>query len=322
MTKLISRVAIAVGLALCAAGTAWTQTYPSRPIRWIVPFPAGGAADLVSRILVEKLSSSLGQQIVIDNRGGAGGVIGTDIVAKAAPNGYTIGTIIFSHMVNPALFRKLPYDSANDFAFITLIANGLFVLLVHPSVRAASLKELVAYAKVNPAKLNGAVIPGTIGHLALERMKSIYNIDIATIPYKGAAPAVTDLLGGQVQILFTGFGPVQQFIKSGKLRALAVTSAQRSPVAPELPTAAELGAEGLVLTDWWGVVAPARTDKVIVARLNAEIVKVLALPDVKDRLFGLGAEIVASKPEEFDALIRAGIPKWSKLAQDAGIKPE
>lgn len=322
MTKSITRVAVAAALLLCAVGAAWSQAYPARPIRWIVLFPPGGGSDIVSRILGQKLSASLGQPVVIDNRTGGSGVIGTDIIAKATPDGYTIGMIISSHLVNPALFRKLPYDSANDFAPITLIAYGLFALVVHPSVPATSLKELVAHAKANPGKLNAAVTTGTIGHLALEQMKSIYGVDISSIPYRGAGDAATGLLGNQVQVAFASFPSVQPFIKAGRLRALAVTSARRSPIAPELPTAVELGAEGLVLSDWWGMAAPASTDKTIIARLNAEFVKALALPDVKERLLGLGAEIVANKPEEFDAIIRSGIPKWSKVVRDAGIKPE
>ena len=322
MTKLIVRVAIAAALLLSAGGAAWSQTYPARPIRWIVLFPPGGGSDIVSRILGQKLSASLGQQVVIDNRTGGSGVIGTDIIAKATPDGYTIGMIISSHLVNPALMKKLPYDSGNDFAPITLIAYGLFALVVHPSVPAASLKELVAHVRANPGKLNSPVTTGTIGHLALELFKSTYSVDIASIPYRGAGDAVTGLLGGQVQVAFASFPSVQPFIKTGKLRALAVTSAKRSPIAPELPTAAELGAETLVLSDWWGMVAPARTDKAIVNLLNREIVKALALPDVKERLLGLGAEIVASTPEEFEQLIRNGITKWGKVMRDAGIKPE
>lgn len=322
MTKLIVRAAIAVALALCVVGTAWSQTYPARPIRWIVLFPPGGGSDIVSRILGQKLSASLGQQVVIDNRTGGSGTIGTEIIAKSTPDGYTIGMIISSHLVNPALFKKLPYDSANDFAPITLIAYGLFALVVHPSVPATSLKELVAHARAIPGKLNAPVTTGTIGHLALELMKSTYGIDIISIPYRGAGDAVTGLLGGQVQVAFASFPSVQPFIKTGRLRALAVTSAKRSPIAPELPTAAELGADSLVLSDWWGMVAPARTDKALVYRLNRELVRALALPDVKERLLGLGAEIVANTPEEFGELIRTGIPKWGKVMRDAGIKPE
>lgn len=321
MNKPIFHV-VAAALLLSFADAAWSQAYPARPLRWIVLFPPGGGSDIVSRILGQKVSASLGQQVVIDNRTGGSGVIGTDIIAKATPDGYTIGMIISSHLVNPALMKKLPYDSANDFAPITLIAYGLFALVVHPSVPAASLKELVAHVKANPGKLNSPVTTGTIGHLALELFKSTYGVDVASIPYRGAGDAVTGLLGGQVQVAFASFPSVQPFIKAGKLRALAVTSAKRSPIAPDLPTAAELGAESLVLSDWWGMVAPAGTDKAIVNRLNREIVAALALPDVKERMLGLGAEIVASSPDEFAQLIRNGIPKWGKVMRDAGIKPE
>lgn len=323
MRKIVAVVLGFVVYGILSGTPAWGQEYPTRPIRWIVLFPPGGGSDLISRLLGQKMAAGLGQQIVIDNRTGASGLIGSEIIAKANPDGYTIGMIISSHSVNPALFKKLPYDSVKDFAPITLIGYGLFALVVHPSVQAKSVSELIALAKAQPGKLNAAVAStGTIGHLALEQMKSLYSVDMAPILYKGAGPAVTDLIGGQVQVMFASYPSVQPYIKVDRLRVLAVTSAKRSAAAPDVPTAAEQGFDGLVLSDWWGLVAPANTGKAIIARLNAEATKALALPDVRERLLGLGADIVGSSPEEFGTLIRTGVVKWGKVVRDAGIKPE
>ncbi|HYD06026.1 MAG TPA: tripartite tricarboxylate transporter substrate binding protein [Reyranella sp.] len=310
-------------VGMTTGNAALAQEYPTRPIRWIVLFPPGGGSDIVSRMLAQRMSPNLGQQIVVDNRTGASGVIGSEIIAKANPDGYTIGLIISSHAVNPALFKKLPYDSVRDFEPITLIGYGLFALVVHPSVPAKSLKDLIALAKSQPGKLNAAVAStGTVGHLALEQMKTLYQLDITSVLYKGAGPAVIDTLGGQVQIMFASYPSVQPFIKAGKLRALAVTSAKRSAAAPELPTAAELGFAGLDLSDWWGLVAPAETNKAIIRRLNAETTKALAQPDIREKLVSMGADVVGSSPEEFGTLIRTGIDRWGKIVRDAGIKPE
>ncbi len=322
MRRRVPRALLCLVLAATATA-AWSQAYPSRPMRLIVPFPPGGGSDVVGRLLGQKLTDSMGQQVVVDNRTGASGIIGTDLIAKAAPDGHTFGLVISSHLVNPSLFKQLPYDSVKDFAPITLIGHGLFVLVVHPSVPAKSLKELIAHAKANPGKLNAAVGSiGTIGHLATEQLKTLGGVDVVSVLYKGAGPAVIDTLAGQAHINFSSFPSVQSFIKAGRLRALCVLAAKRSPVAPDIPTAVESGLENMVLNDWWGAMAPARTDPKIVARLHAEIVKALALPDVKERLVGLGAEIVANTPQEFSAYIRSGIDKWGKVVRDAGIKPE
>lgn len=299
------------------------EPYPSKPVRFILPFPPGGGTDVIGRVLAQHMSTSMGQQVIPDNRVGASGTIGTNAIAKAAPDGHTIGIIISSHWVNPALFKQLPYDSVKDFAPISLVGYGLFALVTHPSVPATSTRELIALARNPASKLNiGIASTGTIGHLAHEQLKSLYGTQMTPVLYKGAGPAVTDLLGGHIQVMFSSYPSVQQHIESGKLRGLAVTSAKRSPVAPSLPTAAETGAEGLVLSDWWGVVAPANTDRAIVNRLYQEIRKVLAMPEVQKRLQGLGAEIVGNTPEEFSAMMAPGIAKWSKVITDAGITPE
>ena len=301
------------------AGEAW----PSKPIHLIIPFPPGGGTDVIGRVLAQHMSESLGQPVVADNRVGASGIIGTNAIAKAAPDGYTIGLIISSHWVNPALFKSLPYDSVKDFAPVSLIGYGLFALVTHPSVPASNVRELIALAQKPDTKLNiGIASIGTIGHLAHEQLKALYKTNMTPVVYKGAGPAVADLLGGHIQVMFSSYPSVQQHIGAGKLRGLAVTSAKRSPVAPSLPTAVEMGADGLVLSDWWGLVAPAGTDRAIVNRYYQEVRRILAIADVQKRLMGLGAEIVGNTPEEFNAMMAPGVAKWSKVIVDAGIKPE
>lgn len=326
MCKNLIQMAIAAVacITLLGSGTVFSaDAYPSRPIRLIIPFPPGGGTDVVGRVLGQSLTASMGQQIVVENRAGASGTIGTNMIAKAPADGYTIGIIISNHFVNPALFKSLPYDSARDFAPITLIANGLFALVVHPSLPVKSVSELIALAREQPGKLNiGIASTGTIGHLAYEQLKALKKIELTPVLYKGAGPAVADLLGGHTQVLFSSFPSVQQYIQSGRLRALAVTSDRRSMAAPDLPTASEAGVEGLVLNDWWGLVAPAGTDKAIIARLHSEIIKAIATPEVQKRLRDVGAEIVANTPEEFAASIPPGIAKWSKVIRDAGIEAE
>jgi len=317
-------LSFALSFSLLNVGASWAaDNYPSKPIRFVIPFPPGGGTDVVGRVIGQAMSASMSQTIIVENRAGASGTIGTNAVAKAAPDGYTVGLIISNHFVNPALFKQLPYDSVKDFTPISLIAYGLFALVTHPSVPANSVKELLALARAQPGKLNiGIASTGTIGHLAYEQLKSLHKVNLTPVVYKGAGPAVSDLLGGHIQVMFSSFPSVQQHILAGNLRGLAVTSAKRSPVAPNLPTAVEAGAEGLILSDWWGLVAPAGTNKAIINRLYAELLKALALPDVQKRLQGVGAEIVGNSPEEFAAMIPAGITKWSKVVADAGIKPE
>jgi len=326
MKNLIIRFTAAVLLCAGTLGSmpaSSADTYPSRPIKLIIPFPPGGGSDVVGRVLGQWLSTSMGQQVVVENRVGASGTIGTAMIAKAAPDGYTIGLIISNHFVNPALFKKLPYDSVKDFAPIMLIANGLFALVVHPSVPIKSMQELIALAKAQPGKLNiGIASTGTIGHLAYEQLKAQHKVELTPVLYKGAGPAVADLLGGHTQVMFSSYPSVQQYIQSGRLRALAVTSEKRSTVAPEIPTAVEAGAAGLILNDWWGLVAPAGTDKAIISRLHDELAKALASPEVMKRLREVGAEIVANTPDEFAASIPSGIAKWSKVIRDAGIEAE
>jgi len=319
----IVKYLLAASLALFATGAAFAQDYPARPLRLIVPWPPGGGADVIARVIFQKVGDSIGQQVIVDNRGGASTIIGMDIVAKAAPDGYTLGFPTSNLTVNPALFSKLPFDAARDLAPVMLTVNGLYILSVHPSLPVKSVSELIALAKASPGKLNASIAgAGTPTHLGLEQFKAMAGISIAAINYKGAAPAATGLLSGETQLMFVSAPTVLTQVQAGKLRAIAVMGAKRSSALPDLPTIAESGLDGYAVSEWYGVVAPAGTRAAHVDRVNAEIRKVLALPELKDRLVVLGAEIVASTPQEFGAFLKADIAKWGRLVKDAGIKVE
>ena len=308
-------------IAVDAAAAAYPE--PGKSIRMIVPFPPGGNTDIVARAIANELSKNLGVPLVIDNRGGAGSTLGTALAAKAPADGYTILMVSGAHTINPAMFKKLPYDSIKDFAGITLIADLPVALVVHPSVPAKNLKELIAYAKANPGKLNYASSgPGSIGHLAGELLSSMAEIKLTHVPYKGSGPAVVDVLSGYVQMLLTSAATVMPHIKSGKLRAIALASQKRSVGAPEIPTVIESGLPGYVVSGGFGLLAPVATPREIIKKLNAEAVKVVAMPEVRKRLANEGADPVGSTPEEFDAYIRSDIEKWIKVVEKAGIKPE
>ncbi len=314
---------LGVLMTTCVAGVVFAQDYPARPLRLIVPWPPGGGADVIARVIFQKVGDAIGQQVIVDNRGGASTIIGMDMVAKAAPDGYTFGFPTSNLSVNPALFSKLPFDAARDLAPVMLTVNGLYILTVHPSLPAKSVSELIALAKASPGKLNASIAgAGTPTHLGLEQFKAMAQVSIAAINYKGAAPAATGLLSGETQLMFVSAPTVLTQVQAGKLRAIAVMGAKRSSALPDLPTIAESGLDGYAVSEWYGVVAPAGTSAAHVERVNAEIRKVLALPDVKDRLVVLGAEIVASRPQEFGAFIKADIAKWTKLVREAGIKAE
>lgn len=309
-------------ISVCT-GVVCAENYPARPLRLIVPWPAGGGADVIARVIFQKVGDQLGQQVIVDNRGGASTIIGMEMVAKATPDGYTFGFPTSSLTVNPALFTKLPFDAARDLAPVTQAVNGLYILAVHPSLSAKSVGELIALAKASPGKLNASIAgAGTPTHLGLEQFKAMAGVSIAAINYKGAAPAATGLLSGETQLMFVSAPTVLTQVQAGKLRAIAVMGARRSSALPELPTIAESGLEGYAISEWYGVVAPVGTSPPHVGRINAEIRKVLALPEVKERLIVLGAEIVASTPQEFGAFIKADIAKWGKLVREAGIKAE
>ena len=311
-------------LVLIIATAASAQSYPDKSVRMVVPFAAGaGSNDIMARLVAQKLSDALGQQFVVDNRPGASGIIGTDIVAKAPPDGYTVLMMSLTFTVNPSLFSKLPYDTVRDLIPVTMVASAPLMLVVHPSVPAKSVTEFIAYAKANPGKLNfGSGGPGTTPHLAGEMIKTMAGIQVTHIPYKGGAPALTDLVAGQIQFMCENIPGTLPFAKAGKLRALAVTDLKRSPLLLELPTLDEAGLKGYQIVGWNGLFVPAGTPQPIVNRLNAEVVKALALPDVKNRLATLGADAVGDTPQHFAVFIKAEIPKWAKVVKDAGLKIE
>ena len=317
----VHRIFAAVALASLAA-VAQAQAWPSKPIKWVVPFAPGGTTDILARTVGEKLAVALGQPVIIENKPGAGGGVGAEFTAKSAPDGYTImGGTISTHAINASLYKSLPYDPVKDFVAITLIARVPNMLVINPSVPAKDVKELIALLKANPGKYSFASSGnGTSQHLSGELFKSMSGTDMQHIPYKGSPPALQDVVGGQVAMTFDNITTALPLAKAGKLRALAVTTAKRSSVAPEVPTLAESGLPGFEVGSWQGVFAPAGTPPEIVKRLNAEIVKALNMPDVRDKLSGLGAEIVADSPEEFSALVKAEVAKWADVVKKSGAK--
>ncbi len=314
--------AFVVVLLLGCIAAARAQTYPSRPIRYIVPQAPGGSSDTLARIVTQRVSDGLGQQLVVDNRPGATGIIGAEVVARANPDGYTLLQVATSHATNPAMLAKLPYDTARDFAPVSLLSQQPNIWLAHPSVPVRNIKELIAYAKARPREVNFAS-SGTGGsqHLAGELLKSMTGIEMTHIPYKGSPPALVDVLAGRVPLMSSTMPPALPHIKSGKVRAIAVTSAKRSPVVPEVPTVAESGVPGYEAIAWQGLVAPAGTPNAVISRINAEFVKALKQPDIAAKLNDQGFETVASTPEWFTQYIKSEITKWSKVIKAAGIKP-
>jgi len=324
MKRRMSRVALLVAaVVLAAAMPALAQDYPNRPIRFIVPYPPGGGTDVVARIMSDALAADLGQPIIIDNRGGAAGNVGTDIAAKAAADGYNILFTLSSHTINPKLYDKLPFDVERDFVPISLAALIPQILVVHPSVPANNVQELIALAKANPGKLNYASVgTGSPGHIAGELFKIKTGVDIVHIPYKGGGPAVVDTIGGQVQLLFVSMPAAWQHVKAGKLKAIAVASAKRSVAAPDLPTIAESGVPDYAVESWYGALAPAKTPPAAVARLNAAFAKVLGNPQIKEKLLAQGAEAAPSTQAEMDRVIKEELEKWDLVIKTAKIKPE
>jgi len=323
MATTIRRCRSLAVLALAAlAGLASAQDYPTRPIKFIVPYPPGGGTDVIARILQEPLAAELGQPIIIENKGGAAGNVGTDVAAKASPDGYTILFTLSSHTINPKLYDKLPFDVERDFAPITLATLVPQILVAHPSVPANNVKELIALAKANPGKLNYASVgTGSPAHIAGELLKLKTGIDMVHVPYKGGGPAVVDTIGGQVQLAFVSMPAAWQHVKAGKLKAIAVTSARRAAVAPDLPTIAETVPD-YVVDSWYGALAPAKTPPAAIAKLNAAFAKVLENPQVKERLLAQGAEAAPGSPAEFDRRIKDELAKWELVIKSAGIKPE
>ena len=304
--------------------TAYAQAWPTKPIRLISPFAPGGGADITSRAIAPKLSAALGQQVIVDNRGGAGGMVGVDLAAKAPPDGYTlvIGTI-GNIAVNPSLYSKMPYDPQKDLVPIGQVANALNVLVVHPSLPAKTVKEFIAIAKQNPGQLNfGSSGPGATDHLAGEVFNVMAGVKMVHIPYKGGAPAMLDLMGGQVQVVFSTMATAVGAIQSNRIRAIAMTGNQRYERMPQIPTISEAGLKGFEVNNWYGFFVPAGTSRDIVTRVHAETAKALAMPDVKTRLLDAGIIATSSTPEAFNTYIQAETRKWAKVIKSANIKAD
>ena len=313
--------------AMAAAGwpvpAAAQQAYPSKPVRIISPFPPGGGNDALCRIVAQKLVEGLKQQVIVENRAGANGIVGTEVAARSAPDGYTIVLIPSGHAVNATLYRKLPFDSIRDFAPITLAGSSPLVLAVHPSLPVKSVKELVALARARPGQLTYVSAGvGASGHLGGALFETLTGTKMVHIPYKGMALAITDLMSGQVSLTFGTSLSVIPHARSGRLRALATTGARRSPALPDLPTVAEAGVPGYEASLWYGFVGPARLPPEVVRRLNSAIVAVLGLPDVRDRLASQGVDPQPTTPEEFAQLLASDVERWAKVIQRAGIQPE
>jgi len=320
---MLAQAVVIVSVVLAAMPPlATAQAYPAKPIRWISPWPAGGANDIFSRAIGQRIGESLGQQVLVDNRPGAAGTIGSDIAAKAPADGYTL--VMGSsptHAIAPALYPALPYDPLRDFSAVTLVGSVPNVLVLHPSVPAKTVKEFIAVAKARPGKLNFASTGnGTSQHLSAELFKFMAGLDMVHIPYKGTAPALTELVAGQVDLAFENMPALIPHIQAGRLRALAVTTTKRSAVMPELPTIAEAALPGYDASVWFGVFAPAGTPRPVIDRLHGEILKALQTQDLKSRMVAMGTDVSGMGPDDFSAYVRKEIPKWANLVKAAGVK--
>jgi tripartite-type tricarboxylate transporter receptor subunit TctC len=323
MKRYVKACVAIFGLFVLDCAHAQVSAYPNKPIRLIVPSGAGGITDILARIIGQKLTEAWGQQVLVDNRVGASGTIGSDMVAKASPDGYTLLMVYPTHPVNPSLYAKLPYDTINDFAPITMVSAVNLVLVVNPTVPARNLKELIDLAKAKPGALNyGAVGEGSLGHLAAEVFRSMAGIKIVHVPYRGAPQVTTALLGNEVQMFFDVTITAIPQMKAGKVRGLAVTSSKRATALPELPTMAEAGLPGYEVIGWNGILAPAGTPAPVIRKLHAEIVRILNSPEMRARLAADAVEPIGNTPEEFAAVIKADVAKWAKVVKEAGMKAE
>jgi tripartite-type tricarboxylate transporter receptor subunit TctC len=324
---MLSRTRMNLGVALAAAYSvavpAHAQNYPIKPIRLIIPFAPGGGTDLTARAIAMKLTEAWGHTVVPDNRAGANGTIAVDIATKSPPDGYTLTMISSSHSVNSSLYKSLPYDLVRDLAPITQATSQPYALVIHPSVQAKSVKELIALAKAKPDTMTyGSSGLGGLSHLSGALFSSLAGIKLIHVPYKGGNPALNDVVGGQIQMLFSTLLQADTQLKAGRVRALAVTTKKRSTAAPELPTMQEAGVAGYEVAGWYGVLAPAKTPRPIIDKLNTEIVRILHSPDVQNRLVADGSEAVGSTPEQFGNHIKSEVAKWGKVIREAGIKAE
>jgi tripartite-type tricarboxylate transporter receptor subunit TctC len=321
--KILFRAIAALAIGLACAGGALAQGWPNRPIRMIVPYTPGGYTDLMARLVGQKISEALGQPIIFENKPGANAIIGTDVVAKAAPDGYTFGTVIAAHAVNATLNPKLPYDTLKDFSYVSLMSVAPLIMIAHPSLPANNVQELIALAKAKPGELNFASSGvGAAAHLTMEMFKSRAGIDMQHIPYKGTAGALQDTIGGRINVMFDVVGPLMPQVRSGLAKAIVVTAKERIPAASDVPTMAEQGVADFVSGTWAGIIAPAGTPKEIVDRVAAEAKKALADPALKDKLVEQGIVAVGSTPDEFRAFVEEEIGRWRKVITDAGIKME
>jgi tripartite-type tricarboxylate transporter receptor subunit TctC len=314
---------LAATIALPAIHPASAQEYPSRPIRLVASFPAGGGSDIVARVVAQKLSETWGQHVVVENKPGAAGNIGSETVVRATPDGYTLGVGTSASLaLNPSLYSKLPFDTVRDLAPVTQLAAYSYVIVARSSFPAKTFKELIAYAKANPGKVNFAS-SGSATKMAGALLNSAVGMDITEVPFNGSAPALVQILGGHVDFtMAAALNVVQPHFKSGVLRPLAVTSAKRSPDLPDLPTIAESGVPGFEVTVWYGMIAPAKTPRDLIAKINAQVVQALRAPDVRNRVVATGAEVVGNSPAEFAANLKVEVEKWARVVKTAGIKPE
>ena len=313
---------IAAAGALVMAGAAAAQDFPNKPVRFIVPFAPGGNTDVQARLIGQKLSGALGQQVIVDNRPGAGGTIGVELAAKAQPDGHTIVLASFGNiLVGPSLYKNLPYDPVKDFAPVVLVSDPAGMIVVHPSVPVKNFRELLDYAKKNPGKLNYASAGnGTWNHLFAEQLKSVAGLQIGHVPYKGAGPAMNDVVGGHVPMMFAPFPSARTHLTANRLRGLAVTGVKRSALFPEVPTVAEAGLANYSAASWFGILAPARTPATVVSRLNKEVNAAFAAPEIKAAYAAEGIDPAGGTPEDIARSIREGMAKWGKLVQDLGLK--
>jgi tripartite-type tricarboxylate transporter receptor subunit TctC len=321
--KTLCRAITALAIVLACAGGAVAQGWPNRPIRMIVPYTPGGYTDLMARLVGQKISEALGQPIIFENKPGANAIIGTDVVAKAAPDGYTFGTVIAAHAVNATLNPKLPYDTLKDFSYVSLMSVAPLIMIAHPSLPANNVQELIALAKAKPGELNFASSGvGAAAHLTMEMFKSRTGIDMQHIPYKGTAGALQDVIGGRINVMFDVVGPLMPQVRSGLAKAIVVTAKERIPAASDVPTMTEQGVADFVSGTWAGIIAPAGTPKEIVDRVSAEAKKALADPALQVKLVEQGIVAVGGTPEEFRAFVAEEIVRWRKVITDAGIKME
>ncbi len=322
ITKFLITLSISIFGLIFSAG-AWAQAWPTKPIKFVVPYPPGGGTDVIARIVQEPMSQALGQQIIIDNRGGAGGSIGTDAVAKSPADGYTVLFTLSSHTINPAIYPKLAFNTEKDFLPVSLVASLPQILVANPDFPAKTVKEAIELARLKPDTIAFASVgTGSPGHLAGAMMATAANVKMTHIPYRGGGPAVTDVMAGQVPLLWVSIPAATQYIKAGKLRALAVSTTKRSVIFPDVPTMAESGFKDFEVDSWYAMFVPAGTPKPIIDTLYNAVVKVLAQPAVKEKLLAQGAEAVGSTPAQLGVIVKTELVKWAKVAKESGIKAE